>query len=125
VGTLDERARQSLVRALLAIARGDGDALVDAFLELGFAGPGADRQGLRDDLAALFRDQLDRPLGEISLAEVLRDAFAVIRRRHLVLPADLALLVKTIAMSEGMGAQLDPGFRFVDALGAFAAPGNT
>lgn len=121
VGTLDENARQSLVRALVALAAGDGDGLVDAFVDLGFAAAEADRAALRDDLAALVHDQLDQPLGEISLAGLLRQAFGVVRHHRLVLPANLALLAKTIAMNEGIGAQLDPGFRLLDALGSFTA----
>ncbi len=123
VGRLDTAARQSLVRALLAIARGDGEALVDAFVELGFAGAAADRAALRDDLTALVHEELGRPLGEVSLGELLRRTFGVIRRHRLVLPANLALLAKTIAMNEGLGAQLDPGFQLLDAVAAFASYG--
>jgi len=124
VGTIDDATRADLTRALLALATGDGDALVDAFLRLGFGG-GTDvrRAALRDDLTALFATQLDRPLGEISVSELFQGALAVIRQHHLVLPTSLALLLKTMVMIEGVGARLDPGFRLMDAVVEVGARG--
>jgi len=124
VGRLDEPARQSLVRVMVALAAGDGESLVDGFVELGLAGAASDREALRDDLAVFVHDELARPLGEVSIADLLRQALGVIRRHRLVLPANLALLAKTIAMNEGLGAQLDPGFRLLDALATFASAGE-
>jgi ubiquinone biosynthesis protein len=104
------------VRVIGALVIRDGDGLVDAFLELGIAGAVVDRPGLRADLLALAQDYLDRPLGEVSLAVILRELLAVVRSHRLHLPPNLALLVKTIAMCEGVGAQLDPDFRMTDVL---------
>jgi ubiquinone biosynthesis protein len=59
VGTVSQRTREELGRALVAIAGRDDDGLVDAFLELGLARKRVDRRRLRDDLAAL----LDRHSG--------------------------------------------------------------
>lgn len=41
----------------------------------------------------------------------------VVRRHRLVLPTDLALVVRTIAMSEeGVGAEIDPSFQLAALL---------
>ncbi|MEA2844674.1 MAG: ubiquinone biosynthesis protein [Actinomycetota bacterium] len=116
VGTVDAQTKLRLVRVIGALVIRDGDGLVDAFLELGIAGAVVDRPGLRADLLALAQDYLDRPLGEVSLAVILRELLAVVRSHRLHLPPNLALLVKTIAMCEGVGAQLDPDFRMTDVL---------
>lgn len=110
VGAVDETTRRRLSALLAGFATGDGDTLVDNVLALGAASAAVDRARLRDDLLRLVADQLDRPLGDVSLGSLLGEILTVVRRHHLVLPADLALLVKTIAMCEGVGAQIDPSF---------------
>lgn len=122
VGAVDAATRLQLLGLLAAVAAGDGDTVVDGFLALGLAGAGVDRAELRDDLVALFRSQLDRPLADVALGPLLGGVFATVRRHHLVLPPDLALLLKTIVMSEGLGARLDPSFRLLDAVQSFVQP---
>ena len=116
VGTVDRATKLNLVRVIGALVGGDGDALVDAFLDLGVVGSAPNRAALRADLLGLAQGYLDRPLGDVSLSALLRDLLTVVRTHHLHLPANLALLVKTIAMSEGVGAQLDPEFRMTEVL---------
>ncbi|MFP5318187.1 MAG: ABC1 kinase family protein [Acidimicrobiia bacterium] len=122
VGAIDASTRGKLLAALAAVATGDGDGVVDNLLALGFAGADVERAGLRDDLVRLFRSQLDRPLGEVAIGPLFGRLFALVRRHRLVLPPSLALLFKTIVMSEGLGARLDPSFRLLDALSSFAGP---
>ena len=121
VGRVDEATRQGLLRVLVAIGAGDGGTLVDALVALGLAGRSVDRSQLSADLSKVFYDQLDRPISDIALGTLLSEVFAVVRRHHLVLPTQLALLLKTIVMWEGLGAQLDPSFRLLDAVIAFTS----
>ena len=116
VGTVDATTRLTLVKVMAALATRDGDGLVDAFLDLGIAGTVVDRNDLRADLLALASTMLDHPLGEVSLAALLHELLAVVRSHRLRLPANLALLAKTIGMCEGVGAQLDPDFRLTAVL---------
>ena len=44
----------------------------------------------------------------------------IVRRNHLHLPANLALLLKTVAMSESLGLRLDPEFRLASVLEPYA-----
>lgn len=120
VGTVDERTREQLIGVLLAVTSQDAERLVDAFLELGVARRRVDRERLRRDLEHLIARYYGRPLGEIPLGAVLADALAVVRRHRLQLPSNLALLVKTIVMNEGLGARLDPSFRLTEALAPYA-----
>ena len=59
---------------------------------------------------------------------------SVVRARRLRLPSDIALLLKTVMMCEGVAAQLDPKFELVPMLIPYAtrlafetrdAPGST
>ncbi|MDQ4133166.1 MAG: AarF/ABC1/UbiB kinase family protein [Actinomycetota bacterium] len=121
VGSVDEETRLVLVEVMGALAAGDGDRLVDSFLRLGVSGGVVDRTRLRGDLLALTQTYLDRPLGDVSVNALLADVLGLVRRHRLLLPPNLALLVKTLGMSEGVGAQLDPSFRITSVLLPFAA----
>jgi ubiquinone biosynthesis protein len=120
VGTVDEDTRGRLVQLLLAVAGRDAERMVDAFLDLGVARGRLDRHLLRHDLDRMLARYYDRPLGEIALGALLEEAFAVIRRHHLQLPANLALLMKTTVMAEGLGARLDPKFNLAAVLLPYA-----
>ncbi|MBI4493425.1 MAG: AarF/ABC1/UbiB kinase family protein [Chloroflexi bacterium] len=120
VGTVDERTQEHLVRLLLAVTSQDTERLVDALLELGVARRRVERDLLRRDLEHLVARYYGLPLGEIALGSLLADALAVVRRHHLQLPPTLALLFKTVVMSEGLGARLDPSFSLTTVLAPYA-----
>ncbi len=120
VGTVDEPTQERLAALLLAAASQDPDRLVDAFLDLGVARRRVDRATLRGDLEHLMERYYGRPIGEVAVGPVLTDALAVIRRHRLHLPANLALLLKTVMMAEGLAAQLDPDFRLTTVLVPYA-----
>lgn len=78
------------------------------------------RAELRDHLARLVSRHEDATLGDIPLGALIEEVLAVLRRNRLRLPHELALLIKALAMNEGMGARLDPDFRLGDVLAHYA-----
>ena len=120
VGIVDARSQEQLTRVVLAVMSADTDQLVDAMLDLGVVRGRLDRAGLRRDLEQLFTRYSGRALGEIAIGPLLESALAVVRRHHLQLPPNLALLLKTMIMNEGMGVRLDPDFRLPTVLAPYA-----
>lgn len=120
IGVVDTRTREQLAGIILAVTRKDADRLVDAFVELGFARGPIDRAGLGQDLHGLLARYLDRSLGEIALGPLLTETMAIARRHRLHLPVNLSLLLKTLIMSEGLAARLDPDFRLTAVLAPYA-----
>lgn len=120
VGEVDTRTRDRLGQFLMAVTGRDPDRLVDAFFDLGIGGRGAQRDALRRDLDHLVSRAYDHQLADIRLGPLLGEAQAVARRHRLRLPANLALLLKTLVMAEGLAAQLDPGFQMAEALEPYA-----
>ena len=53
--------------------------------------------------------------GQIEFAPLANEIFTIMRRNRLKLPRELILLVKVLATSEAVGAQLDPDFHLVAA----------
>jgi ubiquinone biosynthesis protein len=75
---------------------------------------------LRRDLAQLLERYYNQPLSAIAFGPLLTEMLSTMRRHQLILPSNLSLLLKTTAMSEGMGEQLDPSFNLTDVLTPYA-----
>lgn len=116
VGVLDEQTQDLLAELLVAINHQDADRLVDVFLELGVTRKRIDRTSIRHDIERMLSTYWGLPLGELKVAALLNDAYSVMRRQHLHLPPNLALLLKTVIMVEGLGVNLDPDFRLTKSL---------
>lgn len=118
VGRLDETTKAALLRIAVAVTRQDADRLLDALMAAGLAGGAASRVALKRDLRHLIGRYQGRPIKEIAARQFVHEVLTVARRHHLQLPTELVQLAKVIAMSEGLGAQLDPEFKLFE----FAAP---
>lgn len=114
VGQVDEANRDLLVRLMISISTQDASQLADVLLQLGRARGNVDRNALRRDLQLLLARYAGRPLGDVKVATMLAELLDVIRWHHLRLAPDMALLVKTLAMGEGLGVQLDPSFDLME-----------
>lgn len=120
VGTLDEAMRDRLAVVLMAATTGDGGRLADGLIEIGATRGTVERDALRRDLDQLLARYSGRPIGEVPIGPLLEEVLTVVRRHHLQLPADLALLLKTMIMSEGLGVHLDPQYRLGEVLAPYA-----
>ena len=120
VGTLDDGMRDRLGALLVAVMRDDPDRMAGALIALGTSTGPVDRARLREDLAGLMARYGGRAVGEVELGAAAAALMEVVRRHRLRIPRDLALLVKVIAMEEGVAEQLDPDFRIGEALAPYA-----
>ena len=119
VGTVDPATRAALRAVLVALVERDSAPLVDAFVALGMTTTPLDPNQLAPDIDNLISRHLSLPLAEIRLGILLRDLFTIVRRHRLRLPPNLAALAKTLAMSEGIAAQLDPSFEMTTAIAIY------
>jgi ubiquinone biosynthesis protein len=120
VGTLDAELRDQLGKLMVALVRGNPDRFAAALLGLGAASAPVDREQLRDDLAGLLARYSGRDPGNLNFGAVSGEILEIVRRHRLRPPRDLALLLKTFVMNEGMAEQLDPDFRLVEELSPYA-----
>ncbi len=116
VGTVDDRTRKQLVDLLTAFSRSDPERVASALLMIGEAQAEVDRQALVYDVSALLRRYQGRSLGDIPVGAFVNEVLTILRKHRIVLPRQLALLIKMLVMVEGMGALLDPTFRIGDVL---------
>jgi ubiquinone biosynthesis protein len=123
VGTVGPEVRHALVEILLALARRDSAGSAKALHELGVVPSDVDEQAFVVELDRFTGSTVEVPLRELRLAPLLTDLMAVGRRHRLHFPRELALLVKTVVMCEGLAAQLDPEFALALVIGPFVAAG--
>jgi ubiquinone biosynthesis protein len=116
VGVLDEQTQDLLAELLIGIDRKDADRLVDVFLDLGVTRKRIDRLLVRHDIEHLLSTYWGLPLGELKVTALLNDVYSIMRRHNMHLPSNLALLLKTVIMIEGMGVNLDPDFQLTKSL---------
>ncbi|HKX31049.1 MAG TPA: AarF/ABC1/UbiB kinase family protein [Blastocatellia bacterium] len=116
VGTVDEKTQDYLANLILAMSKQDYDRFVESVLELDVTKQRVNRVELKRDFERMIKPFYGLPLGKVPLAPLLYDAFAIIRRHRLHLPPNLALLVKTIIITEGIGTHLDPNFHLTSVI---------
>jgi ubiquinone biosynthesis protein len=114
VGAVDGATQGKLLRLVMGITEKDAGALTDVMLELGISGAHVDRNTLRRDMQRLLDRYGDSVLGDVPVGAFLGQVLEALRRQHIRLPSDLALLLKTLAMGEGLGKELDPEFNLLD-----------
>ena len=109
VGRLTEERRDQMSRLLLGLVRHEPARVADVMLDWSDDGS-ADEDGLVLEIQAFVDQYHGVPLKQLSLGAMLTDLVAIQRKYRIVLPPDLALMIKAFITLEGMGRELDPDF---------------
>jgi ubiquinone biosynthesis protein len=110
VGRLSPQRRGELLKLMLGLVQRDAPAVGDVLIEWADGNSQVEEGALGADIDAFVDTYHGVPLAQLSLASMLADVTGILRKHHLVLPSDLALLIKAFVSVEGMGRNLDPGF---------------
>lgn len=110
VGRISRAMKLELLDVISAVIAQDPERIVDGMEALGIAGVVENRAALERDMSHLLERYVGLSLAELRIGEMIETLDTVIRRHRLHIPAELALLLKTLVMMEGVGRYLDPGF---------------
>ncbi len=119
VGYLDNRKKEAFIRFIYQMVKGETEEMLDAMWDLGMAGKFSNRPALKRDMNHLLQRFKGRSMGEIAAGEFLRELMGIAYRHQVYFPPDLALLLKVLMMSEGLGAMIDPEFNFFGFAGPY------
>jgi ubiquinone biosynthesis protein len=108
MGELDELERRGLVQLFVGLFREDAARVAGAMADLGIATRTADMRKLTRDLDHLRARYYGLDLAKIHAHSFFEDLMSLAFANRLVMPSDLVLVFKTIAMMEGIGLLLDP-----------------
>src|SRR5262249_46106595 len=119
VGRLDRQQRSALLALLLALGQGDSAALRDALLDL-VTRPG-EIDGLQ--LERALRQFIARHLAGAAAvtAAMLTDLFRLATRFELVIPPEIATVLRALGTLEGTLTLLTPGIDIADEARQYAA----
>ena len=117
VGRLTEERREQVVSLLYGMVN-HAPTKVAEILEDWSDNIYTDEQALIVEIEAFVDQYSSLPLKDLSLTSMLSDLMALLRDHNLILPPDLALLIKAYITLDGLGRYLNPDFNTLD----FAAP---
>jgi ubiquinone biosynthesis protein len=110
VGRLSRRVRDSIITMFIAIMDEDYETIANEYVTLCQNTGTVDFAQLQKDLMDTISPYVGMALGEVNAGKLLLRSTATAVRHNLVVPRELMLLFKSIAMIDGLGKKLDPTF---------------
>ena len=117
VGSVEPAERTALLRMMTAVLGRDGEALVGAVLSVSRTTRTVDRTEFGAQLATLLDPVADASLKDVRLGETLGRLLHLLRNYGIVLPSDLAVLIKTMIECEATTNELDPTMSMLNLVG--------
>ena len=108
VGTLDPRDQHYLAANFLAVFDRDYRRVAELHVESGWVPAGTRVDEIESAVRTVCEPIFDRPLEDISFANLLVRLFEISRRFNVELQPQLVLLQKTLVNVEGLGRELYP-----------------
>ncbi|PJA30887.1 MAG: 2-polyprenylphenol 6-hydroxylase [Zetaproteobacteria bacterium CG_4_9_14_3_um_filter_53_7] len=106
VGRLDIKSRRYIASMLLAFLQEDYHRAAEVHIEAGYVPANTDISAFEDALREIAVPIFNRPLADISIAELLLSMFAVTERFKMETQPQLLLLQKTMVVIEGVAREL-------------------
>ncbi len=113
VGRIDDETAEQLAVLLSSIVQRDTDGVLRVFRALGLLRDEVDVSLLKFDLEEFIDRYYGLPLAKLNAERVITDLLHIVRRHRIILPINLALLGRMLAVASGVGRNLDPEFNIV------------
>lgn len=110
VGYIDRSNREMLIELFKAFADNDAEEVIDILSELGAIRADTDIKSLKSDMSGVINYFYNTPLKNINMNDTMRKIMSVVYKHKLILPPEFTLLLKSLAIIEGVGNNLDPDF---------------
>ena len=113
VGYVEEEMKERIGNAFLALANKDVGRLIRSFIDMGVIEHTEDLVDIRTDLQDFINNYYNVPLDQIELGKTLIELISIIRKYHMRIPADFAMMTKALITVEGLGRELYPDFEMM------------
>jgi len=113
VGYIDTNIATNGAKLLRAIIDKDLDSIMRSLEILDMLDGKFDQNLLRQDFMELIERYVGISLKELNFGKLMQDVVKVIVQHNLVLPTNVALMIKSLSIVETTGRQLDPDFNAV------------
>jgi predicted unusual protein kinase regulating ubiquinone biosynthesis (AarF/ABC1/UbiB family) len=118
---LSPTLREQVVRLLLDVADGRGDAAAETLIEVGDPLEGFDRRAYVREIAAVMGRNEGLSVGSLETGKLLYQLINVSYQRGLRLPAEFTLLAKTLFNLDQVAQSIDPSFSPIPTIRNFGA----
>jgi len=115
-GRVDDKLRGQIAAAMVAVLANDAASLTDLVMQVGEIPPHFEPANLQGEIAEQLAFYWGMPLDQFNLAAALDELTEAIRRYQILLPPQVALLLKVVVMLEGTARLLNPSFNLATAL---------
>ncbi len=119
VGRLTPERRSEFLGLLAAAVQRDGRRMCDLLMRWSDGKVEIDEDQFAFDLRGLCERYFDASLAEFDVTEALSEILSIVRNNGLVLPPDVASLLRVMVLLESLGHSLDPQFKLGPALEPF------
>ena len=119
VGRLDDETADQLGLLLTSIIERDADAVLQVFKSLNLLKEDVDQALLRRDIDEFIDRYYGLSLQKLNIQSVIGSLLQIVHRHRIILPMNLALLGRMLAVASGVGQILDPDFSIVDEAAPF------
>jgi len=121
MGRLDEETREKGIDLFIAVLERNPNKIINEMLNLGIASQEEiDTRSLKIDIKEMLDQYYDKPLKEIILGELISKLVEISIKYHIKMPAEFALLGKSLITIEGIGSELDPDFNLAEIAKPYA-----
>ena len=119
-GRLDEEIREKGIDLFIAVLERNPNKIINEMLNLGITYQEIDTRSLKIDIKEMLDQYYDKPLKEIKLGELISQLVEISIKYHIKMPAEFALLGKSLITIEGIGSELDPDFNLAEIAKPYA-----
>jgi ubiquinone biosynthesis protein len=105
---LDETHRRAFARFFASWAAGDGATMAKLMSDLSPSAKVVDYDGYQREVIELAQRYLGKPLAEVAVSQVAFDMMGILRRHRVRVNPTFTMVNIAIAVTEGIGRQLDP-----------------
>ncbi|MFQ6098850.1 MAG: ABC1 kinase family protein [Armatimonadota bacterium] len=120
MGWLGRELREDLVRLVSGMIDEDAGVVAEQLAIIGVASDETDMQALEREIDGLLPQLRHMTPGELRLGRILHRIMELVFRYRIKMPSDFALLVRALALTEGLCLKLDPEFDFRQTLAPVA-----
>ncbi len=121
MGRLDEETREKGIDLFIAVLERNPNKIINEMLNLGITSQEEiDTRSLKIDIKEMLDQYYDKPLKEIILGELISQLVEISIKYHIKMPAEFALLGKSLITIEGIGSELDPDFNLAEIAKPYA-----
>jgi ubiquinone biosynthesis protein len=116
VGRIDEKLHEDIEEMLVAAAGQDAEHLTSTIVRVGQIPAELDRAALSVEIADVIAHYGSQSVDEIDVGGALREMVEMIRRYRIMLPARVAMLIKTLITLEGTSRLVSPRFSLIEVI---------